>query len=38
MDDQAMLVENRVKILEKEEQQMNKKIREAVRQTERMEM
>ena len=36
MDHQAQLVENRVKILEKEEQRMNKKIREAMRQAEKM--
>ena len=38
MDQQALLVENRVKILEKEEQRMSKKIREAMRQAEKMDM
>jgi len=36
MDNQALLVENRVRILEKENDRMNKKIREAVRQAEKM--
>ena len=36
MDQQARSVENRVKILEKEEERMNKKIREAMRQAEKM--
>lgn len=36
MDTQAQLVENRVRILEKENERMNKKIREAVRQAEKM--
>ena len=38
MDQQALLVENRVKILEKEEHRMSKKIREAMRQAEKMDM
>lgn len=36
METQAQLVENRVRILEKENERMNKKIREAVRQAEKM--